>query len=183
MKRIVRYVSILVIGFLLYSCSNESKGDDLSSFDYIASLSFDAEAKTLIAALPDGVKLLGENEEAMSFEFTTDDIRHEITFLFYGDVLFHETWIHIDFSKKPELIDPVFVYLEKQFYKKHGKAYLSDTKNPEDAHHSWHVDPLETELNRHITLTKSGLEISVQLTQFGAFDGMVDDWEEWMEVE
>lgn len=170
-------LSLVFFSFiLLFACAGETNNSDEKSFDYITEISFDMPVAEFNTKLLSGFRLIGDNEEALSLELVKNDVKHEILFLSYGDEFFHEAFVHLDFNKKQEQIDHVFNYLEKRFTTKYGKCYLSDVKVKEESHHSWHVDPMDTELNRHITLSRSGQVITVQFTQYGSFDGSDEVW-------
>jgi hypothetical protein len=155
---------------LLFACGRKTNTPEEQAFDYITEISFEMPIAEFKTKLLSGFQLAGKNGKALSLKLFKNDINHEVLFLHYSDGFFHEAIVHLDFSKKQEQIDHVFKYLEKGFTAKYGKPYFSDVQDTKESHHSWYVEPIKKEPNRHITLVLSGQMITVQFTRHGTFN-------------
>jgi hypothetical protein len=112
---------------MLFSCSgtphqNKEAEFDYSQFDYLKRLYFNKTWKECEGLLPNPKKLVADKDEGFGYDFGTQNVNHNATFLFYGANFFSEAIIEIDFLKNIEPIERSFMYITKLLENEHGKA-------------------------------------------------------------
>ena len=168
--------AILFISVAFTSCSTESSTKlDLTQFDYLKSIEFNQNFKEHQKVLPNNFKVIESMPEFTRIGFEQNDLQHEINFEFFNDELFFSATATIDFTKRIQDLEIVFEYIEQLTKSKYGAPYFKETFAGE-TQVNWHVDPFETELNRHVSLRKSDKYITLIWEQFNAFDGLEYDW-------
>jgi hypothetical protein len=175
----------LILTVLITTISCESKNNvdsdkfDFSQFDYIEHTYFLKTWSECQQQLPDSKKLVVESEDGFSYEFGTNNITQNATFLFYGADFFSEAIIEIDFSKNAEKLEESFIYITKLIENQRGKAALHDVLTNQETI-TWFEETMDGELYV-LSLTKYDqlIVFSLKIEEIEYGDG--DEGGEWVQ--
>lgn len=95
---------------------------DISYFDYLANLEFGSTRQDLARMLPTDLKMQMDNEDGVAYQNTKNGVTQELSFVFYGEKVFSEAIISIQFSREDSNCSRVFQRLLNSFECKYGQA-------------------------------------------------------------
>lgn len=141
MKKNVWFLAVL-FAFGLQSCGDKNdknstsevaaspEDDRLSSLIYIPLISYGQSRKDISAYVPDIAKVTIDSEDALTYSFTSDDIKHTVTYLFYGGEIYTEAIVELEFPEASNRIDAAFEFLKKMLEPIYGAPSDYTPKQP-----------------------------------------------------
>jgi hypothetical protein len=174
---------VLTVFIATISCENKSAVNsdefDYSQFDYLEHTYFLKTWLECQQQLPDPKKLVVESEDGFTYEFGTNNISQNATFLFYGADFFSEANIEIDFSKNAEKLESTFMYITKLIENHRGKAALHDVLSNQETI-TWFEETMDGVLYV-LSLTKYDQLIVFSLRAQEMEYGADDEGGEWVQ--
>ncbi len=175
MKKLVLFVSIFCI--CMMSCKKNNQPEqveaDLASFAYLKNLRFLLTKNQIEQVLPKEIKIISDNEDGVLYELEKNDIKHQITALFYGNEFFDMLMLELDFTKNKTQQALVFEYLLKELTQK-NKAPFSTENNENGQFISWIDGSMQEAIHYKITLSKQdnivGLNYVIEIKDESNFE-------------